>query len=271
MPAHLVVAGVGSGGSLALEAMATDPTLGALTLVDHDRLEAPNVQRHVGGIAQVGAFKTDVVRKRLLELRPELAITTHTLDITTVEGEAALREALARADAALCGIDVEPAKLAFNALCLEHGTPWTLGEVLAGGVGGLVHLYRPGSSGCYGCVHAFLGRTIQERPPQADYAALDHGLPAVTRIPASKASVAFIAAMQALETLKLLASPDHAPRGQVTVIGMTREDGVFDQPYAGETFEIPSNPSCLLCAKADDMEGAFHEAYLRLLPRGEAP
>jgi hypothetical protein len=266
---HLVVAGAGSGGSLVLEALATDASLASVAVFDHDTLVPENVVRHLGGHSAVGLPKVEVVRRRLNDLRPDLPVSCHVLDITSPAGEAALDEALGEADVALCGVDNEGAKLAFNTLCLKAGVPWTLGEVLAGGVGGLVHVYRPGESACYGCVASFLGRRISEKPPARDYAAAGEAFPAATRIPASKASIAFIAALHALETARLLTNPRHAPRGEVTIIGLVEEPGLFEGRYAGRGFEVPRDPDCLLCSTAGDTEGAFQDAFRRLIGGGK--
>ena len=70
----------------------------------------------------------------------------------------------------------------------RHGKPWTLGEVLSGGIGGFVHWFVPGGP-CYGCVASHLQRSVTvEKPPAPDYPS-PGGPVRETTIPASKASI----------------------------------------------------------------------------------
>ena len=86
-----------------------------------------------------------------------------------------------------------------------RGKPWTLGEVLSGGIGGWVHRFAPGGP-CYGCVASFLQRTVTEAPPESlpDYSSPNTAIPETT-IPASKASIEVIASLHSLATLEVLA------------------------------------------------------------------
>src|SRR5207247_6675469 len=110
------------------------------------------------------------------------------------------------ADIGVCAADNEPAKLHFDALMRRAGKPWTLGEVLSGGIGGFVHWFVPGGP-CYGCVASFLQRSVTvEKPKTPDYS--QPGDPVVeTTIPANKASIQAIASLHALVTLDLLEQP----------------------------------------------------------------
>jgi len=49
--------------------------------------------------------------------------------------------------------------LHFDAVMRRHQKPWTLGEVLAGGIGGFVHWFVPAGP-CYGCVASHLQRSV---------------------------------------------------------------------------------------------------------------
>jgi hypothetical protein len=92
-------------------------------------------------------------------------------------------------------------EFAFDALMRTAGKPWTLGEVLSGGIGGWVHRFEPGGA-CYGCVSSHLKREVTEAPPgpPPDYSNPAGPQPETT-IPASKASIAVIAGLHALVTL----------------------------------------------------------------------
>ena len=251
---NIVVVGAGSGGSLCSDFLAPDPSIAKVTIFDHDTLEAANVARHLAGRSSVGLRKVDILRDRLRDIRPDVEVVRYPLDITSPDGSKALRAALTQATAAVCAVDVESAKLTFNNLCLETGTPWTLGEVLSGGIGGFVHCFRPRSSACYACALGFLGREVKERPHVRDYAAEESRFAASLRIPASKASIAFIAALHAVETLKLIHRPEYAPQGHSILIGMVEEPGMFDRTYEGRRFVIPTDPTCLVCGSRENSQ-----------------
>ena len=77
-----------------------------------------------------------------------------------------LDDAVQSADIGVCAADNEPAKYHWDALMRRHGKPWTLGEVLSGGIGGFVHWFVPGGP-CYGCVASHLQRSVTVDKPNA--------------------------------------------------------------------------------------------------------
>ena len=79
---------------------------------------------------------------------------------------ARIEDAVSAADIGVCAADNEEAKYRFDALMRRFGKPWTLGEVLAGGIGGFVHRFTPGGP-CYGCVASHLQRSVTVDRPKA--------------------------------------------------------------------------------------------------------
>lgn len=72
--AHIMLLGLGGVGSYAAEALAR-AGIGRLTLVDNDRVAATNLNRQLPALAStLGRLKTDVVRERLLDAAPDMAI-----------------------------------------------------------------------------------------------------------------------------------------------------------------------------------------------------
>ncbi len=99
--------------------------------------------------------------------RPDLHVDILACDLLDPAFAAAIEEAARAADIGICAADNEHAKYRFDALMRRVGKPWTLGEVLAGGIGGFVHGFTPGGA-CYGCVASYLQRSVtvdQARPP----------------------------------------------------------------------------------------------------------
>src|SRR2546421_3810555 len=102
------------------------------------------------------------------------------------------------------------------------GKPWTLGEVLSGGIGGFVHWFAPGGP-CYGCVASHLQRSVEvDRAPTPDYAA-PGGPVHETRVPASMASVHVVAGLHAVLTLALLDDPHRYNPGFTSLLLTLRQ------------------------------------------------
>ena len=154
--------------------------------------------------------------------------------------------ALAAADFAVCAVDSEAAKYACDELFRAAARPWTLGEVLSGGVAGWVHRFAVGGP-CYGCVASRLGRELPAGDPlhpMPDYAHPAGQVPATT-VPASKASVATVAGLHALVTLDLLADPAAAAGSWLVPLALV--PGLFAEPFRGRRFDVARDPACLVC------------------------
>ncbi|MBK1724480.1 tRNA threonylcarbamoyladenosine dehydratase [Thiocystis violacea] len=68
--AHVLVAGLGGVGSFVAEALAR-AGVGALTLVDHDRVDPTNLNRQLVALrSTVGRRKTDVMAERIADINP---------------------------------------------------------------------------------------------------------------------------------------------------------------------------------------------------------
>jgi hypothetical protein len=177
------------------------------------------------------------------------------------------------AEVGVCAADNEPAKYHWDLLMRRHGKPWTLGEVLSGGIGGFVHWFVPGGP-CYGCVASFLKRSVSVDAAKApDYSAAG-GPAAETTVPAGKASIQAIASLHALVTLDLLADPaGYAPGFTTLLLTLQRVPGVFEEPYRPYRFRIPRAEGCLICrpggpdfasSSPEELDVALDQALARL-------
>ena len=266
MNGHLVQAGVGSGGIVALDLLARDPRFTRVTLVEPDTYKPHNVHRHLFPPSAVGRLKVELAAEWLTALRPELQVTVLAVDLCDPAKQDAIREAIATCDVGVCAVDNEVAKFHFDHLMREARKPWTLGEVLAGGIGGWVHAFAPDGP-CYGCVARYLkreGPTDAPASPPPDYA--NPNGPPETAVPASKASIAAIASLHAVRTLELLAGP---PEFSSLLLSLARVPGVFDEPYRAHRLRIPKSPDCLLCSAVpalagEELDVALDEALTRL-------
>ena len=127
------------------------------------------------------------------------------------------------------------------------GLPWTLGEVLSGGIGGFVHWFRPGGP-CYGCVASFLQRTVEAPAGQPDYSQ-PGGPVQETSIPASAASSHVIASLHAQITLEYLEnSATYDPGFTSLLFALQKVPGMFEEAFRPYRFSIPRADDCLICA-----------------------
>jgi molybdopterin/thiamine biosynthesis adenylyltransferase len=269
---HLLQVGAGSGGMPVLDMLARDPRITCVTLIEPDIYKPHNVERHLLPLSEVGHSKAEAAQRWLHERRPDLELNILVRDLLNPADQEAIERAAAAADIGVCAADNEPAKYHWDALMRRHGKPWTLGEVLSGGIGGFVHWFVPGGP-CYGCVASYLQRSVEvDRPRAPDYSQ-PNGQVAETTIPASKAAIQAIAALHALVTLGLLEKPDsYAPGFTSLLLTLQRVPEVFDEPFRPYRFRVPRSAECLICragsgpalSSLEDLDVALDQALSRL-------
>jgi molybdopterin/thiamine biosynthesis adenylyltransferase len=271
--AHLIQVGAGSGGMPMLDMLCRDPRLTRVTLIEPDVYKPHNVERHLFPPAVVGELKATLAERWLKERRPDLEVRLFVCDLLAPEVQPQLEEAARSADIGVCAADNEKAKYHWDALMRRAGKPWTLGEVLSGGIGGFVHWFVPGGP-CYGCVASHLKRSVAvDDPKPPDYSA-PGGPVAETTVPASKASIEAIASLHALVTLDLLADPPgYAPGFTTLLLTLQRVPNVFEEAFRPYRFRIPRGEQCLVCrapaadfasASPEELDVALDQALARL-------
>jgi molybdopterin/thiamine biosynthesis adenylyltransferase len=268
--AHLFQVGAGSGGMPVLDMVCRDPRVKAVTLVEPDVYKPHNVERHLFGLSAVGRPKGELAVEWLRERRPDLTVRWLAWDLTDPSVQAELQELVAGADVGVCAADNEPAKYHFDALMRRHGKPWTLGEVLSGGIGGFVHCFVPAGP-CYGCVAGYLQRSVTvDSSPAPDYSAPGGPVHEVT-VPASKASVSAIASLHALLTLDVVADPaGYQPPFTSLLWTLERVPGMFEEAFRPFRFRVARAADCLICqarptpSSAEELDVALDQALARL-------
>ncbi len=268
--AHLLQVGAGSGGMPVLDLVCRDARVTRLTLVEPDVYKPHNVERHLFGPSAVGRQKADLARAWLLERRPDLDVRVLACDLTDPARQGEINDASAACDLGVCAADNEPAKYHWDALMRRHQKPWTLGEVLSGGIGGFVHWFVPGGP-CYGCVASHLQRSFPEpKGPAPDYSQ-PGGAVAETTVPAGRASIQAVASLHALVTLDLLERPaDYAPGFTTLLLTLRQVPGVFDEAYKPYRFRVPRREDCLICrarpepSSPEELDVALAQALARL-------
>jgi molybdopterin/thiamine biosynthesis adenylyltransferase len=252
-----------------LDLLCQDPHLTAVTLIEPDVYKLHNVARHYFDLEEVGEFKAELAEKWIKARRPDLLIELLICDVTDAKRQADINRAVAAADVGVCAVDNEPAKYHWDALMRRHGKPWTLGEVLSGGIGGFVHLFRPGGA-CYGCVAGFLQRSVEvEKSKAPDYSQPGGPAPEVT-IPAGKAAIHAVAGLHAVLTAALLQDPGHDAGFTSLLLTLQRVPDLFDEAFRPHKFAIPRSADCLVCQPppaefaAEELDVALDQALARL-------
>ncbi len=267
--AHIFQVGVGSGGMVVLDLLARDERIRTVTLIDPDIYQPHNVVRHYFPSSAAGQAKVDLARDWLQQIRPDLQIFTYRCDFTNPARKNEIEAAAAGADLGICAVDTEPAKYQFDYLMRRFRKPWCLGEVLSGGIGGWVHVFRPDQA-CYGCVASRLKRESATDLPSSpiDYANVD-SIHSQSRLPASKAAITTIASLHALVALDILAGLELHFTSML--MPLLKVDNVFTEPYKRYLFRIPRSEECLICCQAmaiaptgNDLDVVLDQALARL-------
>jgi len=269
--AHVFQVGAGSGGMPVLDLVCRDALVTCVTMIEPDVYKPHNVERHLFPLCGVGEAKAALAQLWLRERRPDLEIRILECDLLDPREQGAIEDAAAQADIGICAADNELAKYHFDALMRKFRKPWTLGEVLSGGIGGFVHWFAPDGP-CYGCVASHLKREVPlEKPAKApDYSQPD-GAVAETTVPASKASIHAIASLHALITLELLRNPaGYAPGFTSLLWTLQKVPQVFEDAFRPYRFRIPRAADCLICrarpspSSPEELDVALDQALARL-------
>lgn len=265
---HILQVGIGSGGMVVLDLLARDERVEKVTLIDPDVYQPHNVVRHYFPVSNSGTLKVRLAESWLNVICSHVQVVTLACDLMDPSRQAEIEATVQSCDIGICAVDSEPAKFHFDGLMRKYSKPWTLGEVLSGGIGGWVHLFKPNGA-CYGCVASHLQRNVQtDKTPPPDYANPEAAL-AETRIPANKASITAIASLHANVTLDLLAGID--PGFSSMLFPLAKVDGVFEEAYRPYRFRIARSEECLICGMTEkdlpageDLDVALDQALSRL-------
>jgi hypothetical protein len=266
---HLIQVGAGSGGMVVLDLVARDPRVQRVTLIEPDVFKPHNVDRHCFGPEAVGEFKVDAAEAWLKARRPELQVCKLVCDLLDPRRQNEIERCVCEADLGVCAVDNEPAKFHWDALMRKYRKPWTLGEVLSGGIGGFVHWFMPGGP-CYGCVAGFLQRSVEVEKRKAPDYSLPGGPIEEATVPASKASIHAIAALHAVLTLQLAGNTQFDPGFTSLLVPLARVPEVFDEPFRPHRLRIGRSADCLICqarpvpSTVEDLDVALDQALARL-------
>ena len=119
--AHILIVGLGGVGSWAAE-MLVRAGVGAVTLVDADKVDVTNINRQMPALAStVGLPKCDVVAERLRAINPQLRLEVKNLFVD--EGNIPQLFAAGNISFVVDAIDTLPSKCALITTCWERNIP----------------------------------------------------------------------------------------------------------------------------------------------------
>lgn len=141
--------GLGSGGSPIGDEMGKLGIMN-LILVDDDRVEVANVVRHVGGLRDVGRFKTKVMAERILNKNPYANVQTHETRISWKTKDL-VRDLVRKSHLTICGIDDPDGRNVVNWACVQEKRPVLFPGAFRRAYGGQILFVEPGVTPCYQC------------------------------------------------------------------------------------------------------------------------
>ncbi|MFT4938674.1 MAG: molybdopterin/thiamine biosynthesis adenylyltransferase [Paraglaciecola sp.] len=194
--------------------------IGAITLVDDDRVELTNLQRQVlHGEQDIGKSKCASAKTSLVTLNSEV-------DIQTIEARLegnALGQAIEQHDIVLDCSDNLDTRNEINRLCLVKQKPLVSGAAIR--MEGQVICFQPAADEpCYRCLSQFFG--------EQNLSCVESGIMSPV--------VGVIGAMQALEAIKILTAYGQASIGRLMLFdGMTS---------SWSNFKVPKQPTCPDCS-----------------------
>uniref|UniRef100_A0A182W5Z9 Ubiquitin-like modifier-activating enzyme 5 n=1 Tax=Anopheles minimus TaxID=112268 RepID=A0A182W5Z9_9DIPT len=154
----VAVVGVGGVGSVTAD-MLTRCGIGKLMLFDYDKVELANMNRLFFTPDQAGLSKVEAAAKTLNFINPDVAITTHNYNITTVDNFDRFLDAIRTGgiqngtpvDLVLSCVDNFEARMAINTACNELNLYWFESGVSENAVSGHIQFIKPGETACFGC------------------------------------------------------------------------------------------------------------------------
>ncbi len=217
---HALVIGAGGLGSPVALYLGS-AGVGRITLVDHDTVDATNLQRQIAHtLDRIGVPKAESARTAIAAINPDPKVTA----LLQRADAALLDQLLPTADVVLDCTDNFSTRHAINRACVRHRKPLVSGAAIR--MDGQLSVYDPreAASPCYACVF-----------PE------DSGVEEVrcATMGVFAPLVGIVGTLQAAEALKLLAGLGSRLVGQLMMI-----DG---RDMAFNSIGLPRNPQCRVC------------------------
>ena len=220
LEAHALIIGAGGLGS-PVGLYLGSAGVGRITVVDHDRVDATNLQRQIAHrLDRIGHFKAHSLAESIAQINPDVE-----LRCITERADAALLEPLvACADVVLDCTDNFATRQAINRACVNHRIPLVSGAAIGFDAQISVFDTRQADSPCYACLFA------PDAPPEeARCATMGVFAPLV----------GIVGSMQAAEAIKLITGAGQSLAGRLLML-----DARHLQP---STIALARDPQCQVC------------------------
>ncbi len=185
LASHALIIGAGGLGSPAALYLGS-AGVGRITVVDHDRVEATNLQRQIAHtMARIDQFKALSIAEAVAQINPDVQVNA----VTQRADDELLNELVKEADVVLDCTDNFQTRHAINRACVRHSKPLVSGAALQ--FDGQVSVFdsRQPAAPCYACLFP-----ESDAPEETNCATMGVFAPLV----------GIIGSMQAAEALKLL-------------------------------------------------------------------
>ena len=221
LSSHVLIVGAGGLGSPVALYLGS-AGVGRITIVDHDRVDATNLQRQIAhNLARIGEFKAASALQSIAAINPDVNVVA----VTERADDALLDKLVPEADLVLDCTDNFATRHAINRACVNHHKPLVSGAAIR--FDGQVAVYDPrnAQSPCYACVF-----------PESD--ALEETRCATMGVFAPL--VGIVGTVQAAEALKLLCDVGQALTGRLVMLDGRRMEW--------SEMKLARNLACAVCA-----------------------
>jgi molybdopterin-synthase adenylyltransferase len=223
----ILIVGMGGLGSAAAYYLAA-AGVGALRIVDKDRVELSNLNRQIlHSEPDIGRLKVDSAGEKLSRLNSGIKLEIRNDEIN----EETLPRLVDGCDLVLDGLDNFPTRYLVNQHLLPRGIPFIYGGIL--GMMGMATVIRPGQTPCLKCLFP------QAPPPQ--------------KLPVLGTTPGVIGLIEANEAIKYLVGFGKLLTGRLLVYNG------LDMRFS--EVKIEPNPECPVCADYQGTKGGDDSGY----------
>jgi adenylyltransferase/sulfurtransferase len=181
---HVTLVGLGGLGSVSALYL-TLAGVGKLTMIDQDTIELNNLHRQaLYSLSDIRHPKVEVAATRLASLNPDVEL----FSVAENVNEGNINEIIGDTDCLVDGLDNMHTRYLLNRYCVERQIPFVFGGAI--GLEGNVAVFKPPETPCLECVLPGMN---------------DSNLPTCDTRGVIGATTGIIGALQALETIKVLA------------------------------------------------------------------
>ena len=194
------VVAVGLGGSRQFVEELARSGIGNFVLIDGDTVSTSNIATQQSYLSEVGKYKVDAVRERILDINPEAKVkavrrflddSVSDIDFANIVGKALVQNP---ADVLICGCtDNFHAQARSAALAMKYGTPYLAAQMYKGGMAAEIYFSYPGATN-NGCPRCAMSSRYEAYAAGYKNEVTSHGTPifATTRVNAAKGQIALM-------------------------------------------------------------------------------